>query len=190
MALSPTLSPSGRGRQWVCSRLQPVPDALLDGIASQPDDPGVWEVLTDFLLEQDAPGATLARCDLELFRGISNPDLLGALSEARAKRPKLPFESYGGFDALTHPRLQWLAPDVVAWLENEESGVLTPLTPTTPHDGFEAPSFPALGRSLRRELLGWSRLGIAEDSRLVTGPLIEDGEQLALDGNVLRFHRR
>jgi hypothetical protein len=78
----------------------PVPDSLLDGIASRPEDPGVWEVLTDFLLEQDAPGATLARCDLELFRGISNPDLLGALVEARAQRPRLPFEPSGGFDAM------------------------------------------------------------------------------------------
>ena len=80
--------------------MQPVPEALLDGIASRPEEVGVWEVLTDYLLEQDAPGATLARCELELFRGISNPDLLGALSDARARRPRLPFEPYGGFDAI------------------------------------------------------------------------------------------
>ncbi len=78
----------------------PVPDALLDGIVSQPDEAGVWEVLTDYLLEHDAPGATLARCDLELFRGISNPDLLGALAEARQQRPKLPFEPEGGYEAM------------------------------------------------------------------------------------------
>jgi hypothetical protein len=78
----------------------PVPDALLDGIAARPDEPGVWEVLTDYLLEHDAPGATLARCDLELFKGISNPDLLGTLAEARAQRPRLPFEPLGGFDAM------------------------------------------------------------------------------------------
>lgn len=78
----------------------PVPDAVLDGIAARPDEPGVWEVLTDFLLEHDAPGATLARCDLELFKGISNPDLLGTLAEARAQRPRLPFEPLGGFDAM------------------------------------------------------------------------------------------
>lgn len=77
----------------------PVPDALLDGIAAQPDEVGVWEVLTDYLLEHDGPGATLARCDLELFRGISNPELLGALADARAQRPKLPHEPYGGFEA-------------------------------------------------------------------------------------------
>lgn len=77
----------------------PVPDALLDGIAAQPDEVGVWEVLTDYLLEHDAPGATLARCDLELFRGISNPELLGALADARAQRLKLPHEPHGGFDA-------------------------------------------------------------------------------------------
>lgn len=335
-----------------------VPDALLDGIAARPDEAGVWEVLTDYLLEQDAPGATLARCDLELFRGISNPDLLGALAEARAQRPKLPFEPYGGFDALwrcgyvvrlqlstripgphleqllaapalrglhhlrfedltareggraffeelgglpiaqrmaqlsaavtphlrrfslhleerampllppdvshvlealtaglpkkvervdlafselaepslealgalarrvkqlnldgtkltalspaavlrlvegapgctfflggtwrsarelLHPRVQWLAPDVVAWLEHEQTGVVTPLTPTTPHDGFEAPSWRGLARHLRRELLGWSRV----EGRSLT--LIEDGAQLLLDGAVWRFRLR
>lgn len=80
--------------------MHPVPAQLLDGIASRPDDVGVWEVLTDYLLEQDAPGATLARCDLELFRGISNPELLGALAEARAQRPRLPFEPGAGYDAL------------------------------------------------------------------------------------------
>lgn len=78
----------------------PVPDALLDGIAARPDEAGVWEVLTDYLLEHDAPGATLARCDLELFKGISNPDLLGTLAEARSQRPRLPFEPLGGFDAM------------------------------------------------------------------------------------------
>ena len=77
-----------------------VPDAVIDGIAARPDEPGVWEVLTDYLLEHDAPGATLARCDLELFKGISNPDLLGTLAEARAQRPRLPFEPLGGFDAM------------------------------------------------------------------------------------------
>ena len=338
--------------------MAPVPDALLDGIAAQPDDPGVWEVLCDYLLEQDDPGATLARCDLELFRGISNPDLLGALSEARARRPKLPFEPYGGYDVLwrcgyvvrlllstevsaayvapllaapalrglhhlrfedrsardggrsfvnelggppltprltqlcaavtphlrrftldleermmpvlptelahvldaltaglprkvervdlaltqleapslealgalarrvkqlnldgtrmtrldpaalrravegapdctfflggtwrsarelVHPRIQWLAPDVVAWLEHEETGVVVPLTPSSPHDGFLAPSWRQLRRSLRRELLGWSRV---DGASLV---LIDDGDQLELDDAIWRFHLR
>ena len=77
-----------------------VPEAMLDDIAARPDEPGVWEVLTDYLLEHDAPGATLARCDLELFRGISNPLLLEALSEARARRPKLALEARNDFTAL------------------------------------------------------------------------------------------
>lgn len=77
-----------------------VPEAMLDDIAARPDEPGVWEVLTDYLLEHEAPGATLARCDLELFRGISNPQLLEALSAARAERPKLPLESRNDFSAL------------------------------------------------------------------------------------------
>ena len=77
-----------------------VPEAMLDDIAARPDEPGVWEVLTDYLLEHEAPGATLARCDLELFRGISNPQLLEALSAARAERPKLPLESRNDFAAL------------------------------------------------------------------------------------------
>lgn len=72
--------------------MSPVPEALLDGIAARPDDVAVWEVLTDWLLETDAPTATLARCELELLRGISNPDLLEALADARAARPRLPDE--------------------------------------------------------------------------------------------------
>ena len=75
-----------------------IPDEILDGIAARPDDTAAWEVLTDFLLEQDHPGATLARCDLELMKGISNPDLLGALAQARHERPRLPFEPSSGFD--------------------------------------------------------------------------------------------
>ena len=357
--LSPTLSPAGgEGEQ----NGGMVPDALLDGIAARPDDAGVWEVLTDWLLEQDAPGATLARCDLELFRGISNPDLLGALSDARAQRPKLPFEPYGGYDALwrcgyvvrlqltsqlpahqfapllaapalrglhhlryedlsareggraffeglggppvsqqmaqlcvavtpqlrrftlqleervmpllpsdlsqvfdalaaglpkkvervdlslpelsersldslgalaqrlkqlnldgtkmtalgpgalarmmdaapgctfffagtwrsprdlEHPRAQWLAPEVVAWLEHEETGVLVPLTPASAHDGFFAPSWPNVARSLKRELLGWSR----RDAPLPNGEpsLLEDGALLLLEGAGWRFRIR
>ncbi len=80
-------------------RMSAVPEAILDGLAARPDDVGVWEVLTDFLLEQDAPGAVLARCELELLRGISNPELLGALAQARARREKLPYEPWGGFGA-------------------------------------------------------------------------------------------
>jgi hypothetical protein len=75
-----------------------IPEEVLDGIASRPDDTSAWEVLTDFLLEHDLPGATLARCDLELMKGISNPDLLGALAQARHERPRLPFEPSSGFD--------------------------------------------------------------------------------------------
>ena len=338
--------------------MAPVPGALLDGIAAQPDDPGVWEVLCDYLLEQDDPGATLARFDLELFRGISNPDLLGALVEARARRPRLPFEPYGGYDVswrcgyvvrlqlstevsaehvapllaenalrglhhlrfedrslreggrafinelggmplparlnqlcgvmpsflrrfsldleermmpvlsaeltrvlnaltaglpkkvervdlaltqleapslealgvlarrvrqlnldgtrlthldpaalrrvveeapdctfflggtwrssreLVHPRVQSLAPEVVAWLEHEETGVVIPLTPSSPHDGFFAPAWRQLGRALRRELLGWSRVEGASQA------LIDDGAQLELDDALWRFHLR
>ena len=337
--------------------MQPVPEALLDGIASRPEEVGVWEVLTDYLLEQDAPGATLARCDLELFRGISNPDLLGALADARSRRPRLPFEPYGGYDAiwrcgfvvrlhlssrtpgseltallaapalqglhhlrfedlsargrslfdelenpqevlipmaqqlsvltsalprhlrrfslhleerslpllshdlsdvlevlttglprklervdlslaelgeasvdplialarrvkvlnldgtkltalqetsvarllesapgctfflggtglspreLVHPRAEWLAPDVVAWLENER-GMFTPLTPSTPHDGFHSPSWPDLARYLKRELLGWSRRD---------GSMIDDRALLLIDGEVWKFSSR
>ncbi|HEY1088942.1 MAG TPA: hypothetical protein VGE37_14660 [Archangium sp.] len=75
-----------------------IPEEVLDGIAARPDDTSAWEVLTDFLLEHDLPGATLARCDLELMKGISNPDLLGALAQARHERPRLPFEPSSGFD--------------------------------------------------------------------------------------------
>lgn len=333
-----------------------VPDAILDGIAARPDDVGAWEVLTDYLLERDAPGAVLARCDLELLRGISNPDLLGALAEARAQRPKLPFEPYGGFDALwrcgyvvrlqlstripgeqlaqllaapalaglhhlrfedltareggraffeelggqsiaqrmtqlaaavtphlrrfslylqerampllppdatqvlealtaglpkkvqrvdlsfsqltepslealgalarrvqelnldgtrlttlsleslqalvdgaprctfffggtwrserelIHPRVRWLTPEVVAWLEHEEKGVVIPLSPAHPHDDFESPAWPSLRRHLRRELLGWSRTGAPG--------LLDDGALLQLDGAAWRFRLR
>jgi hypothetical protein len=85
---------------------------------------------------------------------------------------------------LVHPRVQWLAPDVVAWLEHEQSGVVVPLTPSSPHDGFIAPSWRRLGRSLRRELLGWSRV---EGASFV---LIDDGAQLDLDDAIWRFHLR
>jgi hypothetical protein len=327
--------------------ISPVPDAILDGLAARPDDVGVWEVLSDFLLEQDAPEATLARCDLELMRGISNPELLEQLSEARAKRPKLPHEPWGGFSALWRcgflvrltldsrlspmqvaavlraraaqglhqlvfedvtsltggldfsapvrlavgdlpltvvsvvrilagaatvhlrrlslrftqrfvpllpteqrdilealtqtlppstrrvdlalgrldalavpallalagrlevlnldgtalqepfveslgaahatlrlggtglspralpaPTLQWFSPDVTAWLEREDSGVVFPLTPSTRVEGFDAPSFQTLGRVLRCELLGWT----------VGRGVLDDGARFALDG--------
>lgn len=69
-----------------------VPEALLDGIASRPDDPAVWEVLADYLLEQNAPWAMLARGELALLRGISNPELLEEFAQARIERMKLPFE--------------------------------------------------------------------------------------------------
>lgn len=77
-----------------------VPDFILESIAARPEDVGVWQVLTDFLLENDAPGASLAMCELELMKGISNPDLLGQLADARAQRPKLPDEPWGGYAAL------------------------------------------------------------------------------------------
>ena len=77
-----------------------VPDVILDGLAARPDDPGVWQVLTDFLLENGAPGASLAMCELELMKGISNPDLLEELARARDQRPALPKEPYGGYPAL------------------------------------------------------------------------------------------
>ncbi|MFT3712207.1 MAG: hypothetical protein QM817_31570 [Archangium sp.] len=77
-----------------------VPDVILESLAARPDDVGVWQVLTDFLLETGAPGASLAMCELELMKGISNPDLLGELAEARAQREKLPFEPWGGYPAL------------------------------------------------------------------------------------------
>jgi hypothetical protein len=329
---------------------------MLADIAARPDELGVWEVLTDYLLEHDAPGATLARCDLELFRGISNPDLLAALAEARHRRPKLPLESRNDFTALwrcgfvvrlqlfsrfdptqvknllaapavrglhhlvwqdvttqqlpvffegnqprpplpyrqhveqlvqgvtphlrrfslrletrrrplspgdvsevlevlaaglprkvervdlslselaepplepllalaqrvkwlnldgtslralsqdtvlrlvqsapgctfflggtglstrqlMHPRVEWLAPDVVASLENQ-AGALTPLTPEHPHDGFSAPSWPQLGKYLKRELQGWSR---------ADGSPIEERALLLVDGEVWKFVAR
>lgn len=74
-------------------------EAILDGIAASPDEPAVWAVLADHLLEVGDPGAALARVQLELFKGISNPDLIGELAEAMARRPKLPHEAYGGFTA-------------------------------------------------------------------------------------------
>lgn len=77
-----------------------VPDFILEGLSARPDDVGVWQVLTDFLLENDAPGASLAMCELELMKGISNPELLGQLADARAQRPKLPHEPWGGYQAL------------------------------------------------------------------------------------------
>lgn len=77
-----------------------VPDVILESIAARPEDVGVWQVLTDFLLENDAPGASLAMCELELMKGISNPDLLGQLADARAHRPKLPHEPWGGYPAV------------------------------------------------------------------------------------------
>lgn len=76
-----------------------VPDVILESLAARPEDVGVWQVLTDFLLENGAPGASLAMCELELMKGISNPDLLGELAHARATREKLPHEPWGGYPA-------------------------------------------------------------------------------------------
>jgi len=329
-----------------------VPDSILDGVAARPDDVGVWEVLSDYLLEQDAPEAALARCDLELMRGISNPELLEQLSEARARRPKLPYEPWGGFsatwrcgfvvrltldarlppehvaevlraratrglntlvfedssgrnaardfdwpgrmavgepprsivqrvqaltgavtphlrrlslrleerfmpllgneqrdllDALTaslpastkrvdlalgtldafavpsllalarrlellnldgtllssellaalaevHPVLRvagtglslagrdvsFFAPDVAAWLERDDTGAVIPLTPSTKAEGFDAPAWPALGRVLRCELLGWT----------VGQGVLDDGARLSVDGAVFTLRLR
>lgn len=329
-----------------------LPEAVLDGIAARPEDPGAWEVLADYLAEHDLPGATLARCDLELMRGISNPDLLADLAAARAKRPRLPREPWSGYDAhwrcglvtrlhldswtdlddalpalfaapalrglhhlrlddehgrafdpeaplpllrdrwalaLQHvtphlrrlslgvtldrpraplvvaaaldavarhlppklerldlaigslsvealpvlealaarlqvlnldgttleripslqwralvdaapscrfffggttlsprewgaPHVEWLAPEVDAWLEHEVTGALVPLTPRSAHDGFRCLSWPGLERHLRRELQGWSLAAGAER--------LEDGALLALGGGSWRFHLR
>jgi len=77
-----------------------LPDAILDDIAARPGDLGAWQVLTDLLLETEDPAAQLALCELELMKGISNPDLLETLARERAARPKLPHEpSWGGFEA-------------------------------------------------------------------------------------------
>ena len=321
--------------------MSPIPEGILDGIAARPDDLGAWEVLSDFLLENDAPGAALARYDLELLRGISNPDILIALADARAQRPKLPHEPWGGFSAqwrcgflvrltlvlhlrdqqlrevlaagatqglhtlvleedatrgelsvplvgrlhaaaaavtrhvrrlsirlapratplLAHhqreavssllevlpPRLErvdlalgrldavalpelitlagrlpslnldgtqlpedpelisallatratvflggtglsprsrpdapWLAPDVTAWLEEEQTGCVTPLTPSTKACGFDAPSWPALASSLKHDLLGWSHRDLA----------LEAATTLTFAGRRYVFHRR
>jgi hypothetical protein len=81
-------------------RLPPTPDAILEQLAARPDDLAAWQVLTDFLLETGAPTASLAMCELELLRGISNPDLLEELAAARARREKLPHEPWGGYAAV------------------------------------------------------------------------------------------
>lgn len=60
-----------------------IPEAMLDGIAAAPDDAGAWQVLSDWMLEVDHPLAAYVRAELELFRGVSNPEYLGDYAEAR-----------------------------------------------------------------------------------------------------------
>ncbi len=61
-----------------------IPEAMLDGIAAAPDEPGAWQVLSDWMLEVDHPLAMYVRCELELFRGVSSPEYLGAYATERA----------------------------------------------------------------------------------------------------------
>lgn len=60
-----------------------IPEAMLDGIAAAPDDAGAWQVLSDWMLEVDHPMASYVRAELELFRGVSNPEYLDDYAEAR-----------------------------------------------------------------------------------------------------------
>lgn len=77
-----------------------IPDVILDGMAARPDDPGVWQVLTDYLLENEATEAPLARLELDLMLGLSDPDRIGEFAAARALRSKLPGEPYRSYSAL------------------------------------------------------------------------------------------
>jgi hypothetical protein len=77
-----------------------IPDVILDGLAARPDDPAVWQVLTDFLLENDAREAPLARLELDLMRGFSDPDRIGEFAAARGLRSMLPGEPWRSYSAL------------------------------------------------------------------------------------------
>ena len=79
-----------------------------------------------------------------------------------------------------HPRVEWLAPDALAWLEDQH-GAYTPLSAERPHDGFEAPSWRGLHQYLKRDLLGWAR---------ADGTLISDRALLLIDGEVWKFNAR
>lgn len=66
------------------------PAEILDAVAADPGNDQSWHVLTDWLLENGAPHAILARYDLELDKGTRDPDLLGDYVEARRTRHQLP----------------------------------------------------------------------------------------------------
>ena len=155
-----------------------IPDEILARIAAFPDDLSGWQVLTDHLLETGAPDATLALCELELLRGISNPDLIADLAEARRARTRLPYESFllapqwrCGFLVRATLRLTDLDPDFPQTLSAQPARGLHALTlidptedelrallrATTPHlrrcslrleDRFES-----IGPTLQRRLL-------------------------------------
>ena len=59
--------------------------------------------------------------------------------------------------------------------------VIVPLTALTTHDGYECFLWRGVFGHVRRDLMGWSRLD---------GALLEDGEQLMIDGAELRFRKR
>lgn len=71
-------------------------EQIFENIAARPEDPLVWQVLADYLLETGDEGASLARVQLELFKGISNPELIGELAEAMKARARFAFEAYDG----------------------------------------------------------------------------------------------
>ncbi|MFT3836209.1 MAG: hypothetical protein QM723_04325 [Myxococcaceae bacterium] len=66
------------------------PAEILDAVAADPGNDQSWHVLTDWLLENGAPHAILARYDLELDKGTRDPDLLGDYVEARRVRHQVP----------------------------------------------------------------------------------------------------
>lgn len=71
-------------------------EQIFENIAASPEDPLVWQVLADYLLETGDEGAALARVQLELFKGLSNPELIGELAQAMATRRRFAFEAYEG----------------------------------------------------------------------------------------------
>jgi len=66
------------------------PQPLLDAIADDPDAPGPWRVLADWLLERELPHGVLAAYELKLESGTNDPSLLETYAEQRVLRMQSP----------------------------------------------------------------------------------------------------